>query len=713
MFSRIFKILYGLLFILVPLAMAPFTSELFEFNKIIVIYIIATLVLTAWILEMILKNKIMFKRTPLDIPVLIFLVSQIASTIFSIDIQTSLFGYYGRFNGGLISIITYLVLYYGYVAHFTNEETVKFIKISLITSFLVILWAIPGKFGYDLSCLLFTGKLNSLCWTSQFRPAERIFSTLGQPNWLGTYLAVNFSLGLFFLSLIKRQVTNQGNALSRFLKKNCELIILFYLILNFVSIQFTKSRSSLLAVLIVIFIYFLYLVKRRTFIEIKLKKYLILVSVLLLSLLTFGTGVEKIDSKLRFPRGTNTEKVKVQTTKLESAVTESLDIRKIVWQGAVELTKRYPLFGTGLETFAYSYYFVRPKIHNSTSEWDYLYNKAHNEYLNYSATTGLIGIVSYLIMIFAFLWLSARKVILKAGEKDNIDSLNIAIVLAYLAILVTNFFGFSTTVTNVFFYILPAMIIATKANSMDLTSVKLDSSRIFLSVLTILSSAAVLFYLTRYYLADYFYAKSEAASQQEEYEYAAYYLDTALKLKNEHVYQDKYSYALAQLALVTAYDNKNEKISKTLLKLSQEYNQRSIKQAPFNMLYYKTKAKNDYLYYQIDFDSSYIKDALSSLNKAAELAPTDPKIPYSTALFYAVLEDETNDLDEKKKLRAQSIRSIDKTIDLKANYRDAYLLKAQLLKKYGYTDEARSSLLYILKFIEPNDLEAKKALEEL
>ena len=37
-------------------------------------------------------------------------------------------------------------------------------------------------------------------------------------------------------------------------------------------------------------------------------------------------------------------------------VTESGDIRKIVWQGAIELWKQYPILGTGVENFAYSYY---------------------------------------------------------------------------------------------------------------------------------------------------------------------------------------------------------------------------------------------------------------------------------------------------------------------------------------------------------------------
>ena len=64
---------------------------------------------------------------------------------------------------------------------------------------------------------------------------------------------------------------------------------------------------------------------------------------------------------------------------------------------------KYPLFGTGVETFAYSYGFVRPIAHNLTSEWDYVYNKAHNEYFNYLALTGFLGLGAYLGFIAVFI----------------------------------------------------------------------------------------------------------------------------------------------------------------------------------------------------------------------------------------------------------------------------------------------------------------------
>src|SRR4030042_2068522 len=104
--KRLISYLFYSLLFTIPLILWPTTSEIFEFNKIIATYIITTLIVGLWIINMVLTKRIIFRRTILDIPILIFLVAQIASTVLSIDTRTSLLGYYSRFNGGLASIIT-------------------------------------------------------------------------------------------------------------------------------------------------------------------------------------------------------------------------------------------------------------------------------------------------------------------------------------------------------------------------------------------------------------------------------------------------------------------------------------------------------------------------------------------------------------------------------------------------------------------------------
>src|SRR5262249_769402 len=52
------------------------------------------------------------------------------------------------------------------------------------------------------------------------------------------------------------------------------------------------------------------------------------------------------------------------TTSQIAVITDSGDIRKFVWKGAIDAWKSSPLFGTGVETFAFAYYKFRPAGHN-------------------------------------------------------------------------------------------------------------------------------------------------------------------------------------------------------------------------------------------------------------------------------------------------------------------------------------------------------------
>jgi len=112
MLDKIISYSFYLLFFLTPLFWSSLNHELFEFNKMFLVYAFTVTITGVWVLKMISEKVLIFKRTPLDIPLLLFLGANILSTIFSIDPHTSIFGYYSRSNGGLLSIISYLLLYW-------------------------------------------------------------------------------------------------------------------------------------------------------------------------------------------------------------------------------------------------------------------------------------------------------------------------------------------------------------------------------------------------------------------------------------------------------------------------------------------------------------------------------------------------------------------------------------------------------------------------
>ncbi len=693
MIDQIIQFLYGLLFFVTPILMSKDTSELFEFNKMLFIYVTTVLIAFFWLLKMIVHKKIILKKTPLDIPIIFFFLSQLISTIFSLDRHTSIFGYYGRFNGGLISTLSYMILYFAFVSNSFNVE--KILKSILTSSLFVILWAVPGKFGHDLTCLVFTGKFNNLCWDNEilaFRPELRAFSTLGQPNWLGAYLAVSFFIGIYFL------IKNSKN-------KKYLILNTCYLLLNFSMILFTRSRSALFSVFVGLVLFAGY---HLLFIKTSFKKVLIiLLIVTVIPILFFKTGEDKVDKYLKFPitKFQETNNPPAGGPIIFSNVTESFDIRKIVWQGAWDLSKKYPLFGTGVETFAFSYNFVRPASHNLTSEWDYVYNKAHNEYLNFLATTGFVGLGSYLLMIVF---------VVVYGIKNYKKSLTPLLIISYITILITNFFGFSTTTAQLFFFLIPALVIMENHQQAETTKFEKVNAYQWLVIFVLTTTTIyLLFSIAIYYLADvnYSYGLKYLKPKTLDYQKAASYFERALKLRQEPVYEDKFSGSLAYISALAAFQKQND-LAKQIAALADSYNRKTIQKYPKNVFYWKTRAKNMYYFYQVTGNDNELLQGVEALKTAKDLYPTDPKISYTLALYYSTLYDSSKNNLEKNNWKRLSLEKIENTIKLKLNFREAYLFKGQLLKKYGEIDEARQVFEYILKNFDAKDVEVLKELDK-
>ncbi|MDO8515487.1 MAG: O-antigen ligase family protein [bacterium] len=422
MYTTIFQTIiawgFYLLFFIVPLIFTSKNSELFEFNKMVTTYAFTVIIIGAWLCKMIAAKKIIYKRTFLEIPLFLYLASHVLSTIFSIDTRTSIFGYYSRFHEGLLATICYLLLYFAAVSNLNSENVKKIFYWSFAAGIIVAVWGIFEHYGHSLSCLLIEpyNKFDVGCWVQDVK--NRVYATLGQPNWMAAYLDILILAGFAFLTKYKK----------------------LFAVLFFIALLFTKSRSGVIGLIIGLGIYFVLNIKN-------FKLFFVTCILFLVTSVVFGLPLPKIDglsleNYFSKPSTTNSELRTMNSNGyIDIGISTSSDIRKVVWDGAIKVWQRYPVFGSGVETFAYSYYKDRPAAHNMLSEWDFLYNKAHNEVLNLLATTGTVGILTYFLVIA-----SAAKQSYK----------NPALFGAYITILVTNFFGFSVVIIGLYFFLIPA-----------------------------------------------------------------------------------------------------------------------------------------------------------------------------------------------------------------------------------------------------------------
>ena len=741
--NRVIEFSFYALFLLVPLVLAGDTSELFEFNKMWFAFSLGIVIAAAWGVKSLLSGGIKIQRTPLDIPIILFLASQIVSTIFSLDQHVSIWGYYSRFNGGLLSTTLYIFLYYAFVSNLLKKEkdegksfNAKIVKrilnISLVSGIIVSLWGIPSHFGYDPTCFLFRGNFDVSCWAEDFQPKVRIFSTLGQPDWLSAYMAILIPVSAaLFLEKVK------GNLKPLFSKVNIPALFYFISFILFtVSLLYSGSRSGFLAVSLALVILLLgYFFLNRKKINLIAPAILIFTTVVF----TFFIGAPfGILNKISYgglktalaPRPPSSQpKVEKPAPQHSGELggTDSSKIRLIVWRGALNAWKNNPLFGTGVETFAFAYYKYKSADHNLTSEWNFLYNKAHNEFLNYLATTGLFGLGTYIAMMGIFLYQSLKK-LLKDGNSGN-KLLVLGLIASYITISVTNFFGFSVVIVNIYLFLIPAFVLALEKlinyekslvvpRSFKTSSIDLSPFQWVGIIATCLVGIYLLYNLLVFWNADKAFGYGNNLNRAGYYQEAYPYLQkAAMARESEPIYKDELAVNNAILAtsILSGGNTQNAtEASATALKLSQEAISKStevISAYPNNFVFWKTRVRIFYTLAQVD--PNMLIQALDAVKHAQALAPNDASINYNLG----VIQGQSGNIDE-------AIKVLEATIKLKPDYRDPryalglfYYQKA--VDKDGkvvdrsYLEKAKSEMKYILNRLGSNDGQAQETLKTL
>lgn len=602
--SSFVRTCFHILFFITPLLLWPFTTEVFEFNKMIFVYLMTTIITTGWLVNIFKIKKLELVRTPLDLPLLLFFLSQLASTILSINPHTSLWGYYSRFHGGLMSTISYILLYYAFVNNFKNNPVAvfKIIKTILATAVLTSIYAVAEHFGIDKNI-----------WVQDVQ--NRVFSTLGQPNWLSAYLIAILPLPLYLA------ITNKNNHLRS---------TIYYPIsgLFLLTIIYTKSQSGLGATAIIFALFFFIFLKKQ---KNKTLNWLI-ISVMLLGLFLKKDFVLRTFHSLNKinPFYSNTQTIINEENKTRIGGSDSMSIRRVVWEGALKLGQKYPFFGTGVETFGYSYYWVRPLAHNYTSETDFLYNKAHNEYLNFLATTGFIGLFTYLYLIFSILRIFYHL-------PSTTHDLKSPLLLGFISILITNYFGFSVVNIGLFFFLFPAIYLSTSNNPRS-TIYDLKSIDPFIpSLIVVLLALFCLVKIKNIWLADIYYGKGKTNLEANE---------IALKLNpSEPLYLSQLGFIQSVVASQVIFPQMSTlataeaELKKKAQKYFDQYvndsitnTQKAVTLNEWNLNLYKNKARTELNLARID--PKYNDSAIKTLLKIIELSPTDPANYYNLGVLY-------------------------------------------------------------------------------
>jgi len=726
-FSNTITWCYHVLFFVTPLLFTWFNEELFEFNKMLFVYAMTLIIGGLWIAQMTMRRKFQWKRSIFDIPIGIFLGSQLLSTIFSIDLWTSIFGYYTRFNGGLLSTIAYITLLVVFIQKVPAQKVWKYFTTLAVGSVVVSAIAIPEHFGHSLSCILINSShlsqtlpvsevfslpqlwqsYNTQCWVQDVQ--SRVFATFGQPNWLAAY-AITLLPVFTILAAIRKSKEQWLYGLAS-----------VGLMLDLI---FTKSRSGTLglaigavwfAVLAVLWIRQRQLDSKKPLAQVvscaagPLRVAAVVGTAVILCAVLFGTPYSPSVTDLF--QG-SPKPVQIETpsaNRLDEGGTSSAEIRKIVWSGAFKVWKRYPIFGSGVETFAYSYYTDRPMAHNTVSEWDFLYNKAHNEFLNYLATTGLFGLVSYCILLIAMVGYPGYMAIKNKNNSPELSALLLSVSAGLVALTISNALGFSTVMVCVLLYLLPAMCwqlqqsspVAQQASKPNIPAQLLkrdmvneeDEDALTLTQwlwLTVVGLVVIigLVGVWRTWRADYLFAKGKSLNQSQQYSDGVEALESAYRIGgNEGIFAEELSETYSWLS--TAFAEANQATpAAAYRKASIEKANESIATNPYNLNFYKSKTR--ILATLAAQDPSLLAQAEQTLMKASDLAPTDPKVRFNLGL----IRFNTGKVH-------QAVADIEQAVSMKPNYEEARMTLARFYVAQEEPQKALEQYRYVLDKIQP------------
>jgi O-antigen ligase len=410
---------FKILVFFTPLIFFANTHELFEFPKMYFVYALGTTII--WIF---LFKKIYYAeqiKWPNEL-ILLFLLSYLASTIFSSHPYTSIWGYYTRFNGGLASILVFIGLYLVLINELDINQIRYLAKVACFSLIPISLYAISQHY-----------EITTNIWKSD--ATERAFSTFGQPNWLAAYTTM-------LTPLVLGHTFGTYERYSLRAKHKFWWLVLY--LTTFAATWFSQSLSGIVG-FISGTLAFSYINWDKLKINLDMFTLLMVISI---SFALFNPGMfkERLEDLYIDIRNL----VQVQALELTYPVSTQHNIsdpgfiRQHLWKGTTELitsSKKNALIGTGPETFPYEFQRFRPEELNYSSEWNFVFNKPHNYYLELFANIGLIGLAFYLFIV-----------VKSVAKKDAFFTPSL------IALYVTNFFGWPTVATALLFWLFLAGI---------------------------------------------------------------------------------------------------------------------------------------------------------------------------------------------------------------------------------------------------------------
>ena len=678
--------IYPLVF-LMPLFWLPWTVEMFEFNKQYLLFILATLALFAWLAKMIIiRKKVVFRRTPLDVWVLVFMLFVILSAIFSIDRTSSWLGFYGRFSDSAIGLLAMCLMYFVVVNNIATSGVRRFFSPGISARKIVDLLLASGAvavFTAYLSIFNVWSKipgLPSVMSLRSFNPAA------GSLEGLSIFLAA--LVGLIAGLLL------QGKERKKLAKAFIYTLLTTTIVL-LVVINFLAAWLSLGAAMV-------FLLGIAFWTRIFRKKVNVLMLPIVLLIIS-GIFIVNLPGRVDLLGDFNA----LNRDLPKELVLDGKTANTIVWQSL----KEYPILGSGQGTFLANFARFKPVEFNESRFWNIRFDKGANYLMEMAGTMGILGILSYLTVVMMFLlimfmslWRLKKSEIAASRTPRNDEKGDKLIILPFLllwlVLFVSQFVYSQNTALLFYFWLFTALGIVSWQGVQDAPCRKTTFSfkklpevgLVINVVLLILAFAAVgLFYLGgRFYLAEARSVQAVADSQE--------LISRGEEIVNLNRYRANYRQNLSQIYLISAWEEARKPEEERNIQLLQALAAGSIQQARV-----ATDLSSNSVSAWENLGAVYrdargliggtLSFALEAYAKAVELEPSNPFFYRELCRLRLITEDEEEKTEEQWN---ETVGYCQKAVDLKSNYLDAHIQLALVYEQKGDLEKALEQMNAIM-----------------
>jgi len=666
-FEKISKAAIYLFVFLAPLFFLPWTSNVLDFNKQILLFILVFVSLVCWIIKTLREGELKINFSFLNIPVLFLVLITGISIFFSLSRYGSFWGWPLNISSSFTTLAAFVLLFF-LISNLFNDRS----DISKLISLLILSGFISALLGLLQLFRVFI-------FPFDFARTES-FNTIGTINSLAVFLSVIIVAGVgLMLGSVK------------IMRKLLLAFCVFGFLVLFV-INFTIAWMVLLIGLAGLLSLALFNIKKAK----ETSWFLLPMTMMILSIFF-------IFFKISLPFLPSTPFEVYPNNRAE------LEIAKSVLQG------KNLILGTGPGTFIYDYSKFKSGDINKTLFWNVRFGSGSSEVLDRLITTGFLGALVFASLFSFFLWQVFYS--LKKGLSEEISDWFIAsgIFASIFALFVGLFlYAANFVILMIFWVLLGIFVTLLKPRN---RSWKLQPSSMltviihFISILVIISGLVFNVFVVQKYIAETKYLKGLEAFSRGEIDKSIDFTAQSLKLNPD---SDLYLRELAQNYLqklnleLQRTDVSKEELSQTVQTLGANavsFAKKSTEIEPENVANWNVLG---FIYRNLIgiFDKAD-ELSLGAYEKGLQLEPNNPYVFTEIGRVYltksVILANQTEGNAEKEVVLKKAQESFEKAIELKSDYAPAKFQLALTYVSMGKIKEAIAKMEETI-LIAPSDV---------